>query len=173
MAAYTEVDEPLPRPPPEEYNGQAWLTIKDNPHLFNVSTPINADRLESLLKGHPNGAFVASVVTALKEGFWLWANTCPTDDFPDTWDNSWAPLPSSKERDFINEQCETEASLGRHSPPFRPHLLPGMFSTPVFTIPKAQSNDSLRLVAHQSAGPFCQNNMVNRSLTKGNRLDSL
>ncbi|KAJ3831740.1 hypothetical protein F5878DRAFT_549143, partial [Lentinula raphanica] len=172
-AAYTEVDEPLPRPPPEEYNSQAWSTIKNNPHLFSVSTPINADRLESLLKDHPNGTFVASVVTALREGFWPWANTRPTEEFPVTWDYSWAPLPSNKERDFIDEQCETESSLGRHSPPFGPHLLPGMYSTPVFAVPKTQSEDSFRLVAHQSAGPFCQNNMVDRSQTKGNRLDSL
>ncbi|KAJ3764924.1 hypothetical protein FB446DRAFT_698473, partial [Lentinula raphanica] len=172
-AAYTEVDEPLPRPPPEEYESQAWLTIKNNPHLFNVSTPINVDRFESLLVDHPNPAFVVSVMVALKEGFWPWANTKPSEDFPDTWDNSWAPLPSDREREFINDQCADEANLGRHSPPFGPDLLPGMYSTPVFAVPKAQSKDSLRLVAHQSAGPFCQNNMVNRALTKGNRLDSL
>ncbi|KAJ3831736.1 hypothetical protein F5878DRAFT_549160, partial [Lentinula raphanica] len=172
-AAYTEVDEPLPRPPPEEFNGQAWSTIKDNPHLFSVSTPINVDRFESLLGDHPNPAFVASVMVALREGFWPWANTKPSEDFPVTWDNSWAPLPSAREREFINEQCEDEFNLGRHSPPFGPDLLPGMYSTPVFAVPKAQSKDSLRLVAHQSAGPFCQNNMVNRALTKGNRLDSL
>lgn len=47
-----------------------------------------------------------------------------------------------------------------------------MYSTPVFAVPKPHSQD-LRLVAHQSAGEFCQNNMIDKRQMKGNRLDSL
>ncbi|KAH7869334.1 uncharacterized protein C8R40DRAFT_1059791, partial [Lentinula edodes] len=154
-ASYTESDDPLPRPAPREFEGPAWNTIQQNPHLFRVQTPINADRLEALLNTHPNQAFVKSVVLSLKEGFW------PRDEFPITWDNSWAPLPSEKERNFVNSQSELEAELGRHSQPFGPDLLPGMYSTPVIAVPKPHSED-LHLVAHQSAGEFCQNNMVDK-----------
>lgn len=171
-AEFTVRDDPLPRPLPNEFDGPAWVTIQNNPHLFRVQTPINVDRLESLLETHPNKPFVQSVLLGLREGFWPWATTQSREDFPVTWDNSWAPLPSARERDFVNDQCELEASLGRHSPAFGPELLPGMYSTPVITVPKPHSND-LRLVANQSAGDFCQNNMVDKSQTKGNRLDSL
>ncbi|KAF8829980.1 hypothetical protein HHX47_DHR2000183 [Lentinula edodes] len=152
-ASYTESDDPLPRPAPREFEGPAWNTIQQNPHLFRVQTPINADRLEALLNTHPNQAFVKSVVLSLKEGFWPWATTRSQDEFPITWDNSWAPLPSEKERNFVNSQSELEAELGRNSQPFGPDLLPRMYSTPIIAVPKPHSED-LRLVAHQSAGEF-------------------
>ncbi|KAF5371082.1 hypothetical protein D9757_010799 [Collybiopsis confluens] len=171
-AAFTEFDDPLPQPPEEEFNGVAWQTIQNHPHLFHVDTPISAERLNSLLGDHPNKPFVASVICSLKNGFWPWANTQPAEGYPETWDNSWAPLPSKKERDFIESQCELEAEEHRHSPPFGPDLLPGMYSTPVFAVPKPHS-DALRLVAHQSAGNFCQNSMVDKNQTKGARMDSL
>jgi hypothetical protein len=56
----TEVDSPLPRPPASEYqNIVAMNTIRDNPHLFSVSTEIRADRLHALLQTHPNPAYRA------------------------------------------------------------------------------------------------------------------
>ncbi|KIK62341.1 hypothetical protein GYMLUDRAFT_143558, partial [Collybiopsis luxurians FD-317 M1] len=64
---------PLPRPPEGEFEGAAWRTVQTFPHLFQVSTPININRLHSFLDEHPNPAFVDSVITALKEGFWPWA----------------------------------------------------------------------------------------------------
>ncbi|KAK0213796.1 hypothetical protein IW262DRAFT_1467146 [Armillaria fumosa] len=40
-AHYTEIDDPLPRPPAKEFeNTTAMNTIRNYPHLFNVSTPI-------------------------------------------------------------------------------------------------------------------------------------
>ncbi|KAJ3848193.1 hypothetical protein EV368DRAFT_13312, partial [Lentinula lateritia] len=137
-----------------------------------VQTPVNINCLEVFLNTHPNQPFVQSVVLSLKDGFWPWATTRPQDKFPITWDNSWALLPSKKERNFINSQSEPGAHLGRHSQPFGPDLLPEMYSTPVIAVPKPQSED-LRLVAHQSAGEFYQNNTVDKSQTKGNWLDSL
>ncbi|KAF9039505.1 hypothetical protein BDZ89DRAFT_1214432 [Hymenopellis radicata] len=147
-------------------------TIHENPHLFHVSTPINIDRFASALAIHPNRAFVASVVRTLKIGLWPWADTNPSSDFPETWDNAWAKIPSTEESQFIAAQCIEEVDKGQHSPAFGPHLLPGMYSTPNIAVPKPHSDD-LRLVANQSAGEYCQNNMVDKSQTKGARLDSL
>ncbi|KAF9022426.1 hypothetical protein BDZ89DRAFT_956632 [Hymenopellis radicata] len=171
-AWYTEVDKPLPRPPDKEYQPHVLRTIHENPHLFHVSTPINVDRFASCLTLHPNRHFVASVVRMLRVGLWPWADTNPTGDFPETWDNAWANIPSEKERDFVLSQCNEEAQKGQHSPSFGPDLLPGMYTTPNIAVPKPHSDD-LRLVANQSAGQFCQNNMVHKAETKGARLDSL
>ncbi|KAJ3751024.1 hypothetical protein DFH05DRAFT_151983 [Lentinula detonsa] len=171
-AWFTEIDSPLPRPPLREFEGIEWKTISKNPHLFRVGTPVDAEKLSSLLVNHPNQAFVQSVVTVLKEGLWPWANSKPDETYPETWDNAWAPLPSEKERNFINSQCELEVEAERHSPSFGPDLLPGMYSTPVIAVPKPRSED-LRLVANQSAGRYCQNSMVNRTQTRGARLDNL
>lgn len=174
-AWFTEVDDPLPCPPEEEFKSVAWSTIVKNPHLFRVHTPISVERLESFLNGHPNQAFVRSVLVSLREGFWPWASTRPTDQYPEMWDNSWAPHPSNKEREFINAQCKEEILVGRHSPAFGPDLLPGMYSTPVIAV--QPHSEKLRLVANQSAnqsaGEFCQNSMVDRSQTRGARMDSL
>ncbi|THU75614.1 hypothetical protein K435DRAFT_706793, partial [Dendrothele bispora CBS 962.96] len=171
-AHYTEIDEPLPRPPAEEFQGAAWDTIKKHPHLFQTHTPIDPDKLKDLLSDHPNKSFVDSVITVLKEGLWPWANTKPTENFPETWDNSWAPLPSDSEQEFINNQCEAEVEAQRHSPAFGPDLLPGMYSTPNIAVPKPRS-EALRLVANQSAGEYCQNNMIDRDQTRGARMDTL
>ncbi|KAF9019728.1 hypothetical protein BDZ89DRAFT_958978 [Hymenopellis radicata] len=171
-AWFTEIDEPLPGPPEKEYQPLVLRTIHNNPHLFRVSTSINIDRLACLLTIHPNRPFVASVIRALRIGFWPWADTNPSGDFPETWDNAWANIPSVDERDFIKNQCDEEVQKGQHSPAFGPDLLPGMYSTPNIAVPKPHSDD-LRLVANQSAGQFCQNNMINKTETKGARLDSL
>ncbi|KAF8989658.1 hypothetical protein BDZ89DRAFT_974667 [Hymenopellis radicata] len=172
-AWYTEVDNPLPRPPDKEYQPHVLKTIHENPHLFHVSTPINIDRFANLLTIHPNQRFVASVVRSLRVGLWPWADTNPTGDFPETWDNAWANIPSEKEHNFISDQCNEEVQKGHHSPPFGPDLLPGMYSTPNIAVPKPHTDGDLRLVANQSAGQFCQNIMVNKAETRGARLDSL
>jgi hypothetical protein len=46
----TLMDDPLPRPPPEEFaNLDAVTTIHENPHLFRLVTPINVNRFKELL----------------------------------------------------------------------------------------------------------------------------
>ncbi|KAJ3859605.1 hypothetical protein EV359DRAFT_3971, partial [Lentinula novae-zelandiae] len=123
---------PLPRPASTEFENPPWNTIQENPHLFRVQTPITADRLEALSKARPDQPSVKSLVVGLKEGFWPWASTRPSDDFSITWNNLWAPLPSEKEQDFVNTQRELEAQ----SQPFGTDLLPGMHSTPAIAVPK-------------------------------------
>ncbi|KAJ3883766.1 hypothetical protein F5051DRAFT_390865 [Lentinula edodes] len=147
--SFTESDDPLPRPASTEFENPPWHTIQENPHLFRVQTPITADHLEALSKAHSDQPSVKSVVVGLKEGFWPWASTRPSDDFSITWNNLWASLPSEKEQDFVNTQGELEAQ----SQPFGTDLLPGMHSTPAIAVPKPRS-EALRFVAHQFTGEF-------------------
>ncbi|KAJ7509725.1 hypothetical protein B0H11DRAFT_1632080, partial [Mycena galericulata] len=164
---------PLPRPPPYEFRNQTALdTIRSNPHLFHVSTEIHTHRLHTLLGNHPNPVFVESVIATLEEGAWPFANTKHADGFPITYDNSRILPKTEREREFLEAQSKEEEELGRHSPAFGPDLLPGMYSTPVLAVPKPHSQ-KLRLCSHMSAGEFCQNNMMDRSETKGARLDTL
>ncbi|KAJ3727532.1 hypothetical protein C8R42DRAFT_340177 [Lentinula raphanica] len=171
--AYTEVDDPLPRPPPCEYNTVAMETIQNNPDLFHVPQVISTERLEALLTRHPNRLFVKSVITGLREGFWPWALTNPDNaHYPETWDNSFAPPHTVDEQTFINTQRDTEHDKHRFSRSFGPDLLPGMYSTPVIAVPKPRSSD-LRLVSNQSAGEFSQNSMVDPVAVKGPRMDTM
>jgi hypothetical protein len=72
----TLFDDPLPRPLKEEFdNIDALTTIKDNPDLFKIVTPINVNHFEQLLESHANQPFVKSVCVALWERFWPWAHT--------------------------------------------------------------------------------------------------
>ena len=90
-AACTITDDPLPRPPQREFdNLEALATIHDNPHLFQIITPINVTRFEQLPQSHPNKPFMQSICVSLREGFWPWANT-QKDKYPTTWDFSERP----------------------------------------------------------------------------------
>ena len=132
-------DKPLPRPPAEEFlNSDALDTIKDNPHLFKIITPINILQFKKLLDSHPNKAFVQSVCTSLHDGFWPWANT-QKEDYPVTWDFSERPPKTECEADFLREQRDIEVNAGRYSEDFGTDLLLGMYSTPVHAIPKPRS----------------------------------
>ena len=87
-ACSTLTDKPLPRPPAEEFlNSDALDTIRDNPHLFKIITPINILQFEKLLDSHLNKPFVQLVCTSLHYGFWPWANT-QKEDYLVTWDFS-------------------------------------------------------------------------------------
>ncbi|KAJ7498366.1 hypothetical protein B0H11DRAFT_1997524 [Mycena galericulata] len=128
-------------------------TIKNNPHLFKVATEIRTDRLRAMLGNHPNPAFINSVLATLDEGAWPFADTKHTEGFPLTWDNSRILPKTEHEREFLEMQSREEEELQRHSPPFGPELLPGMYSTPVLAVPKPHST-KLRLCSHMSAGPY-------------------
>ena len=79
---WSETALPLPHPPLSETSNLLLnKTIADNPDLFQVLTPIKIDVFKSLLKNHLNLAFVQSVCTGLREGFWPWADTL-SRDFP-------------------------------------------------------------------------------------------
>ncbi|KIK39920.1 hypothetical protein CY34DRAFT_33636, partial [Suillus luteus UH-Slu-Lm8-n1] len=164
---------PLPQPPPTEFSNAAVnLTLSEHLDLFRISTPTNVDRFEALLTiaNHPNPAFVRSVCQGLREGFWPWANT-QNRIYPTTWDIP-SPQPSTEtKRDFIRSQILKEESIGRYSPNFGPHLLPGMYSMPIHAVPK--DGGKFHLVTNHSAGEFSLNSMIDKEDIAGVTLDNV
>ncbi|KAG2742007.1 DNA/RNA polymerase [Suillus brevipes Sb2] len=171
-ALWTETADPLPRPPSLEFrNADAMRTIRDNPSLFSVSTPIKIDVFESLLADHPNQPFVRSVCTGLREGFWPFANTHP-QDWPLIHDMSDRPPKTFEEREFLKGQIEREVEVERYSKPFGPDLLPGMYSMPIHAVPKP-GTDKHRLVTDHSAGKYALNSMISHEDIAGVTLDNV
>lgn len=162
----------MPRPPSIEFeNLEALDTIKSRPDLFKVSTPIRIDVFKALLAHHPNPAFVDSVCTGLREGFWPFANT-HFDEWPLTHDNSFRPPKTSAKENFLRSQIDKEVDVGRYSQPFGPDLLPGMYSMPIHAVPKPNSNKH-RLVTDHSAGKFALNSMILHEDIAGVTLDNV
>jgi hypothetical protein len=128
-------------------------TIKQNPHLFWIITPIKVDVFESYLKAHPNRPFVKSVCQGLRDGFWPWADT-NLPDYPITWDNSHRPLKDDAHKLFLTEQADIEVAARHFSSAFGNDLLLEMYSSPLGVVPK------LRMVVDQSAEPFSPNSMI-------------
>jgi hypothetical protein len=171
-ASCTLSDSPLPRPPPEEFmNVDAITTIRNNPHLFEIVTPIHVTRFEELLESHPNRPFVLSVCTSLREGFWPWANT-QKEEYPATWDFSDRPPKTEREAAFLRDQRDIEINAGRYSNSFGTDLLPGMYSTPIHAVPKPRS-EKMRLVNDHSAGSFSLNSMIAREDVAGAKMDTI
>ena len=171
-ARSTLTNDPLPRPPLAEFtNLDTQTTLRNNPHLFKIVTPINVDRFEQLLDTHPNEPFVRSVTVSLREGFWPWANT-QKEEYPTTWDFSARPLKTEREADFLRDQRDIEINAGRYSESFGTDLLPGMYSTPIHTTPKPRS-EKLRLVNDHSAGDFSLNSMIAREDIAGAKMDTI
>jgi hypothetical protein len=171
-ALCTETDDSLPRPLPDEFeNRDAIATIKHNPHLFKIITPIKVDRFEELLGSHPNKPFVRSVCVSLREGFWPWAVT-QREEYPSTWDFSDRPPKTEREAGFLRDQRDIELAEGRYSESFGTDLLPGMYSTPIHAVPKPRS-EKLRLVNDHSAGEFSLNSMIARADVVGAKMDSI
>jgi hypothetical protein len=160
-ALATETAQPLPDPPitaPEF--AAARQTIMDHPDLFKIVSPIKVDIFERLLITHPNQPFVHSVCKGLREGFWPWADAS-NPALPTTWDNSSLyPLDPIHESTVAND-IKTELAADRYSAAFGPDLLPGMFSMPLFVIPKPHSV-KFRVVIDQSAEPHSLNSLIPR-----------
>ena len=171
-AEWSEHAKPLPRPPLSELsNPVSSKTIASFPHLFQIQTSIKVDIFENLLKDHPNLSFVKSVCDGLREGFWPWANTL-SEDFPKTHDES-RPMPSDdKKASFIRDQCKKEQDKGYYSNSFGSQLMDGMYSMPIYAVPKPHSED-LRLVTDHSAGPFSLNSMIDHTQVTGFPLDNM
>lgn len=147
---------PLPRPPSSEFeNLDALSTIRSRPDLFKIVTPIDASRFRDLLSTHPNQPFVHSVYLGLTEGFWPLADTRSTGA-PDTADYSGHSVWEGDKLSFFEETRDEEVSSGRWSADFGPDLLPGMYSSPIFAVPKPHSS-KFRMVVDHSAGEFSLN----------------
>ena len=92
---------PLPSIPKSELaNSVVAKTINNNPHLFDIVTPIFVDCFEQLLKSHPNQPFVLLVCRGLHEGFWPWADT-DIGEYPDTLDYSLPDPDNPDEAEFL------------------------------------------------------------------------
>ncbi|KAJ8582038.1 DNA/RNA polymerase [Rhizopogon salebrosus TDB-379] len=171
-ALWTETAEPMPRPPNHEFlNHEAIKTIQSHSSLFKVSTPIKVDVFESLLSDHPNPAFVRSVCTGLREGFWPFADT-HVGEWPLVYDNSFRPPKNLAESSFLQSQIDKEVEVGRYSRPFGPDLLPGMYSMPIHAVPKP-GTDKHRLVTDHSSGKYTLNAMIPHEDIAGVTLDNV
>jgi hypothetical protein len=172
ISEWSETAPPLPSPPASEFEDlEAVNTIKSYSHLFKIVTPIKVDVLQSKLRTHPNQPLVDSICHGLREGFWPFANT-RQPDFPCTHDASQRPTTDPVKSQFLHDQVQDEIKKGCFLVSFGKDLLPGMFSTPVYAVPKPHSSN-LRMVTDHSAGSFPLNHMINKPLIKGVPLDNL
>ncbi|KZV93610.1 hypothetical protein EXIGLDRAFT_612788, partial [Exidia glandulosa HHB12029] len=152
---------PLPRPPPSEYENLAAInTIRTRPDLFKIVTPIDADRFLQLLHDHPNRAYVFSVYLGLKEGFWPLADT-RSSGAPDSADYSGRSVWTGVKLAFFEETRKEEVDSERWSADFGPDLLPGMYSSPIFAVPKPHTS-KFRMVVDHSAGEHSLNSFISR-----------
>jgi hypothetical protein len=168
ISAYSTVTAPpLPLPPRNELqNKVARKTIAQNPDLFKIVSPIKVDAFQKYLKDHPNQRFVKSMVDALKNGFWPWADT-KNPTLPTTYDGSQLhrPITNKNKANFIRQQRDEEKELKRWSKPFGNKLLPGMHSSPIGAIPKKNPGE-YRLINDQSCGPHSLNSTIRKSQVK-------
>lgn len=160
LAMLSETLRPLPYPPDSELdNPVSRKTVRENPHLFKIVTPINVDVFESLLDSHPNRPLVDSVCYGLRNGFWPFAEP-ELGVFPETLEMSNGLL-NHEATHYILDYIAEEVAEERYSESFGAHLLPGMYAMPVYAIPKPQSN-KLRLINNHSAGTFSLNAMIDK-----------
>lgn len=172
VADWSEHAPPLNAPPSSEYaDPLVQGTLSKYSYLFKVVTPINVDVFESMLISHPNQPLVTSVCRGLREGFWPWANT-HLPNYPSQCDFSRPTPTDSAKADFLRSQVLEEIDKGRFSESFGTELLPGMYSSPVYAVPKPHSSN-LRMVTDHSAGKFSLNSMIDHDKVTGCPLDNL
>jgi len=171
-AEWSKTAIPLPRPPKSELeNTIANATIASHAHLFAVKTPINIEVFQALLSHHPNPLFVDSILAGLREGFWPWANTL-SPLFPLSHTQDPNGRYDETHLSFFRDQLRHEQECSRYSPSLGTSLFPGMYSMPIYAIPKPGSTN-LRLVNNHSAEPYALNSMIDHSLVTGYPLDNL
>jgi hypothetical protein len=122
-------------PPSSEFDNKSVMkTIRENPALFKIVTPIQVDKFESYLISHPNPSFVQSVCQGLREGFWPWASTNQPNYLTTNDESSVTPV-DIKKADFLQTQKLVELTKDRFSPSFGKKLLPGMYCMPIYAVP--------------------------------------
>ena len=155
-----ETAKPLPPIPKFKLaNPIVTKTIKENPRLFDIITPIYVDCFKKHLKSHPNQPFVKSVCLGLHEGFWQWADTL-SGGYPDTMDALYPQTDNLDKDNFLHDQHDHEILKRHFSEAFGEKLLPGMYCMPVFAIEKKPHSTDLQMVTHQSAGNHSLNSMI-------------
>ncbi|KAJ8293081.1 hypothetical protein OF846_001494 [Rhodotorula toruloides] len=102
-------------------------TLAQAPHLFNVSSPIDQDRLRMWLAPHPNRPLVESILLGFEQGFWpghsgeFDLSDSPPHDIEDD------------DHDLLNTQLAKDYDKGYLSESFTT-LLPGMVVSPMFVV---------------------------------------
>jgi hypothetical protein len=79
---------------------------------------------------------------------------------------------TKEQEKFIEEQLKDKIQQGWVSESFGLDLLPGMYSVPMHTVPKPNS-DKLWLIVDHTAGDFSPNSMIRSDDIKGTKLDVL
>jgi len=129
------------------------------------------NRFQELLSRHPNQSTVKSVCRSLRDGFWPCANT-HHETYPVTWDNSHRPIKTDAERNFLESQIDKEVAAGRYSDEFGPELLPGMYCSPIHTVPKP-GTDTFRLINDQSSWRVLPHSMIDCDDIAGTCMDGI
>ena len=62
------------------------------------------------------------------------------EEYPVTWDNLHCPIKSEAECVFLEAQIDKEVATEHYSEDFSPDLLPGVYCSPIHTIPKPGTN---------------------------------
>ena len=88
------------------------------------------------------------------------------------WDNLHCPIKSEVEHAFLEGQINKEVAAKCYSEDFSPDLLPGMYCSPIHTIPKPGTN-TLRLINDQSDGDFSPNSMISHDNIAGTCMDGI
>ena len=81
-------------------------------------------------------------------------------------------LTDDEQASFLCEQCLKEHQKGFFLESFGNDLLPGMYSMPIYAVPKPHSED-LCMVTDHSTGSFSLNNMIDHSQVTGFPLDNV
>ncbi|EMD38026.1 hypothetical protein CERSUDRAFT_113137 [Gelatoporia subvermispora B] len=159
---------PVPSVPKAERDNEAVrATIHSHPDLFSITTPVKVKAFSGYLARHPNQRFVQSVCTALKEGFWPWADTQSGNPaYPAIWDEARSRRGPRSDAiaQFLRDQRDEEVKLGRFSKGFD-KLLPGMYVMPVNARPKPEAG-KFRMITDHSSGRYALNNMVAQDAIK-------
>ena len=82
------------------------------------------------------------------------------------WDGLWHPPEAVKEQEFLKEQIQTKIAAKHFLELFRMELLPGMYSLPVHTMPKPDS-DMMWLIIDHSSRDFNPNSMITQKDVMG------
>jgi len=72
----------------------------------------------------------------------------------------------------MSNQLNIELGKGRFSESFGKDLLPGMYSMPIYAVPKPNSTD-FRLITDQSFSKYSLNSMIDHNCVTGYPLDNL
>ena len=112
-----------------------------------------------------------SVCHSLQHGFWPHAHTCH-EEYLVMWDNLHRPIKSKAECVFLEVQIDKEVAAEHYSEDFSPNLLPGMYCSPIHTIPKP-GTDTLQLINNQSNGAFSPNSMLSHDNVARMCMDSI